>query len=627
MAIFDIKFLERLYTLSADPITEKKQTGSHRGGGQGPTRPFTDWMDAVNQALKDLLLQTSFQIDDAFLEELGLVKDPTNTWQVHDLLFEGSDTIRLNTECDVCITGLNAGRPSQQVDVLNVGLGRVAIKHQSTLSLLGNRINTIPAATIELAPGVGLARLYYDGDDDYWRVILHEQGAALSPPADFLLTAYSARGGTWDVSAAVVNDYTYYLKGAMLTVFLRILGTTATGPADQLTIELPLDYVAKKHIGATGFLRDEQGPLTGKASLLQVEDGNGLSGGRLIIIDQMNGEGIVGSGVVDFLGQFTMELSTSTAAIFGGPGGSNPGAGGAGGNSVPGPGDPALPSGLSIVQGATTAVQLAESCQDAGGNWAFMDAAVEALRATDPRWGYNGKRGNVADPSKDAIAYYFGPGDPWVGSNQVYVVDIINCHCPEIQGGGCSPSVAFTDVTCYDGSCIGAWVYPRGASPETNPNTNVPVDETTSPPGADAISIGSINFVVDRDPSGFAKTSNLSSVRVSTSQVCLDYDKKNSWTQVTLGNGVVAIATPWVGVQIGGTWTMSTWEFMRPNQTCKGLQLGNRVVWDDHVQGALRGKAPVQGQQVLFMVTGVARSGAPAGSSERTQVVQVTWPY
>ena len=38
-----------------------------------------------------------------------------------------------------------------------------------------------------------------------------------------------------------------------------------------------------------------------------------------------------------------------------------------------------------------------------------MDQVVDTLRTYDTRWGYNGKRGNTNDPSKDVVAYHYGP--------------------------------------------------------------------------------------------------------------------------------------------------------------------------------------------------------------------------
>lgn len=69
--------------------------------------------------------------------------------------------------------------------------------------------------------------------------------------------------------------------------------------------------------------------------------------------------------------------------------------------------------------------ELSRACQ----TWEFLDLVVDTLRAGDKvfgaRWGYNCKRGNCGDPSKDVIDFYAGPGKPTEGARQVYVVDII----------------------------------------------------------------------------------------------------------------------------------------------------------------------------------------------------------
>lgn len=80
---------------------------------------------------------------------------------------------------------------------------------------------------------------------------------------------------------------------------------------------------------------------------------------------------------------------------------------------------------------------IANSCQDTGGTWQFLDLVVDYLRATDDkRWGYNCKRGNCGDPSKDVIAYHAAAG-PTVEGAYVRTVDIIAGHC------GGSPSATW----------------------------------------------------------------------------------------------------------------------------------------------------------------------------------------
>ena len=89
---------------------------------------------------------------------------------------------------------------------------------------------------------------------------------------------------------------------------------------------------------------------------------------------------------------------------------------------------------------------LANSCQNGGGTWEFMDRVVDRLRTYDTRWGYNWKRAVVGDPSHDVINYHWGPG-PDEGSRDVYTIDIIAGHC------GSNPTPAWFDLTDPNGSC------------------------------------------------------------------------------------------------------------------------------------------------------------------------------
>lgn len=111
--------------------------------------------------------------------------------------------------------------------------------------------------------------------------------------------------------------------------------------------------------------------------------------------------------------------------------------------------------GFSVVQAVARAnpAALQNSCQDSGGTWQFMDQVVDSLRTYDTRWGYNGKRGNAGDPSKDVVTYHYGPG-PDANSTDVYIIDIIGGHC------GATPSPIWNDVTdlTLNSGTIGRWI-------------------------------------------------------------------------------------------------------------------------------------------------------------------------
>jgi hypothetical protein len=119
------------------------------------------------------------------------------------------------------------------------------------------------------------------------------------------------------------------------------------------------------------------------------------------------------------------------------------------------PGGPLPSYGASVVNAVARANPgaLANSCQEHGGSWQFMDQVVDTLRTYDTRWGYNGKRGNPNDPSLDAITYNYGAGAD-AGSTQVYIIDIVGGHC------GPTPSPSWNDVTeaTRIGNAIGRWI-------------------------------------------------------------------------------------------------------------------------------------------------------------------------
>jgi hypothetical protein len=113
-----------------------------------------------------------------------------------------------------------------------------------------------------------------------------------------------------------------------------------------------------------------------------------------------------------------------------------------------------LPDMSATVQALASAHPglLANSCQDSGGTWEFMDLLVDELRLTDLRWGYNWKRGVIGDPSEDVVDYHYGPGLS-EGSQDVYIIDVIVGHC------GPNPSPGWGDQTqaTLNAGTIGIW--------------------------------------------------------------------------------------------------------------------------------------------------------------------------
>ncbi|MDP1571245.1 MAG: hypothetical protein Q8L86_14725 [Vicinamibacterales bacterium] len=136
-------------------------------------------------------------------------------------------------------------------------------------------------------------------------------------------------------------------------------------------------------------------------------------------------------------------------------GGDGGGVGPGGRTANPGPGGKLpLPNMYAVVVqiAAEYPAALANSCQEHGGTWEFMDRLVDRLRTYDTRWGYNWKRGVVGDPSLDVVDYNWG-NNPDEGTTEVYIVDVLAGHC------GSNPQPAWFDVTgaTAAGGAIGRW--------------------------------------------------------------------------------------------------------------------------------------------------------------------------
>lgn len=89
----------------------------------------------------------------------------------------------------------------------------------------------------------------------------------------------------------------------------------------------------------------------------------------------------------------------------------------------------------------------------------WLDKLVDNLRASDARWGYNGKPTRTAADNNgfpvtcagDEIAYHYGAGDS-LNSPNVYLIDTLGGHC------GPTPSTTYRDFT---GEEPGLWTLTR----------------------------------------------------------------------------------------------------------------------------------------------------------------------
>ncbi len=156
----------------------------------------------------------------------------------------GDLVIRLNNASLTTIQGIVAGTDGQQLTLVSLGAGQVDLANQNASATAANRLINQVTGTISLAAGVGRVILRYDVTTARWRVIVHEQGAWITPA--FAAGNFTASTGTWTVSSGNVANYSYFLRGTTLSVSWVINATSVSATPAVLSIAIPASLVATR---------------------------------------------------------------------------------------------------------------------------------------------------------------------------------------------------------------------------------------------------------------------------------------------------------------------------------------------------------------------------------------------
>ena len=143
------------------------------------------------------------------------------------------------------ITGFVAGGDQQELTVISMGAGQVALTPQSASSTAANRLlNFATVGNTMLAAGTGVAEYLYDATvaTVRWRLTAHDQGAWITPT--YAGTDYTSPTGTWVVGSGDVLAAAYHLRGRVLTVKLWVGTTDVTGTPVTLNRVIPGGYTA-----------------------------------------------------------------------------------------------------------------------------------------------------------------------------------------------------------------------------------------------------------------------------------------------------------------------------------------------------------------------------------------------
>lgn len=162
----------------------------------------------------------------------------TSTGTQNNFSISEADVLRCNNASLLTLNGIVApaspAKPGKRLIIVSVGAGQVDLANENASSTAANRIINGVTGTISLAAGSGRALLEYDDTTDRWRVIAHEQGAAIT--ATFAAGNFTSSAGTWTVASGDVTTCAYYLCDRMLTLQFYIVTTSVTGTPTALQI-------------------------------------------------------------------------------------------------------------------------------------------------------------------------------------------------------------------------------------------------------------------------------------------------------------------------------------------------------------------------------------------------------
>ncbi len=132
------------------------------------------------------------------------------------------------------------------------------------------------------------------------------------------------------------------------------------------------------------------------------------------------------------------------------------------------------------------------------------------------------------------------------------------------------------------------------------------------------------------DVSGWPVTMTIESVTFEDPFICLNHASQDEgvfvWPEALLNGDTPVVGNPWIFIYREGAWYGATWEWLRPDQTCKF----EYAVAGDHIKqppfDAQSGWTPSSGETLYFMVSGLARMPGFTNVSERSEPIKVVWP-
>ncbi len=216
------------------------------------TGPGTD-----GSILNNVELQAIYDTLDARWSVATIVDTGTQ----NNLSISEADFVIFNNASDLTITGLVAPasptKPGKPVRFICIGAGNVFFAHENAGSTAANRLNNIATSiNTPFAGGSGRGMVTYDSVASRWRLIVHEQGAAIA------YTPTWGNSGTANTLGNGTVTGSYIVRGRQ--VFIRVsftFGSTSSAGSGTYTFTTPFTANASSGVLGAGYLFDSSAAL------------------------------------------------------------------------------------------------------------------------------------------------------------------------------------------------------------------------------------------------------------------------------------------------------------------------------------------------------------------------------
>ncbi len=133
------------------------------------------------------------------------------------------------------------------------------------------------------------------------------------------------------------------------------------------------------------------------------------------------------------------------------------------------------------------------------------------------------------------------------------------------------------------------------------------------------------------DVSAWEETMTLESIDLQGNLICMNHGSQDEgvyvWPEKEYSPGTWVVGNPWIFIEHEDQWYAGTWEWLRPDQTCKAIT----SVAGDHIKvapfDAQSEWTPTSGETYYFMISSLARqTNVIKNVQERSNLLKFVWP-